>query len=145
MPHVLTRRRTVVLLVVAAAIVSALVWWFTGRTSSQAGPSDLETRTVQAGQVEVTMTPLILDRSGALFRLKLDTHTVPLDLDLAAASQLVVNGAPGEAGTWTGQGSGGHHREGTVRFTTPIPTGGATVQLRISGLPHDATGTWTAP
>jgi len=41
-------------------------------------------------------------------------------------------------------GPGGHHREGTLRFTTPVPAG-ANVELRLTGLPADVIGAWTAP
>jgi hypothetical protein len=55
------------------------------------------------------MTALVLDTSGAQFRLTLDTHTASLDLDLARSAQLRVAGRLTEAGTWdeTGPGADG--------------------------------------
>ena len=140
-----TRRRTTVLVALTALLVIGLIgWWTFQRRTDTATPPGLEAQTVQAGAVEVRMTPLSIDRSGAVFDLVLDTHTVSLDLDLAGAAQLRINSDLAGTPVWEGPGPGGHHREGILRFTTPIPPGAA-VELRITGLPQDATATWTAP
>ncbi|MDX8034846.1 hypothetical protein SK803_31910 [Lentzea sp. BCCO 10_0856] len=142
MVHITTSWRGVaVIVVVALVVVGAIAWWLSRPEPSSA---DLGTRTVQAGDVEVTMTALALDGSGAVFKIVLDTHTVELDLDLAASAELTVNGAVADGAVWEGQGPGGHHREGTLRFATPVPAG-TTVDLRVIGLPQDVTGTWSAP
>jgi hypothetical protein len=130
-----------VIVAVALVVVGAIAWWLSRPEPSAA---DLGTRTVQAGDVEVTMSALALDRSGAAFRLEFDTHTVELALDPAASARLTVNGSQVDGASWDGQGPGGHHREGTLRFTTPVPAGAA-VELRVTGLPQDAIGTWSAP
>ncbi|MFD8495799.1 hypothetical protein [Amycolatopsis sp. NPDC059657] len=136
------RRRTIILLTLAVLLVAAAAtWWAVTRTSTTPG---LEPRTVQAGAVEVRMTPLTLDTTGAAFRVEFTTHSGALDLDPATASQLRVNDQTIQGGTWSGPGPGGHHRDGTLRFTTTVPSG-AGVELRITGLPQDAIGTWTAP
>ncbi len=138
-----TLRRVVVLTAVGVLVAATVAWWALAR-GGDAGDSDaLGTRRVQAGAVEVSMTALALDRSGAQFRLALDTHRVPLEVDLASTSQLRIDGRPAGGATWTGPGPGGHHREGTLRFATSVPAG-ATVELRVTGLPQDAVGTWTA-
>ena len=142
MLHITTSWRGVaVIVVVALGVVGAIAWWL---SRPEPGSADLGTRTVQAGGVEVTMSALALDRSGAAFRLVFDTHTVELALDPAASARLTVNDSQVDGASWDGQGPGGHHREGTVRFTTAIPAGAA-VELRITGLPQDAIGTWSAP
>ncbi|GAA2560509.1 hypothetical protein [Pseudonocardia hydrocarbonoxydans] len=139
-----TRRRTMLLVALTGLLAIGLIgWWTLPSRANTAAPPGMEAQTVQAGAVEVRMTPLTVDRSGAEFGLVLDTHTVPLDLDLPGAAQLRVNGDLAGAPAWDGPGPGGHHREGTLRFTTPIPPG-ATVELRITGLPQDAAATWTA-
>jgi len=143
---VLTTFRRRILAVIAAVVLLAIaglagVLW---RSDDTAASSGLPTRTVQAGAVEVTLTPLTLDVSGAVFQIKLDTHTVPLDLDVAASARLRVNGITANGASWDGQGPGGHHREGTLRFTTPVPAAAA-VELRITGLPADAIASWSAP
>lgn len=79
-----------------------------------------------------------------MFRVQLDTHSVPLDLDLASSAHLRVDATDGGRASWDGSAPGGHHREGTLAFTTPV-TSGANVVLTITGLPADAVGSWTAP
>jgi hypothetical protein len=136
-------RRTLVVAAVTALVALAAVAWWLSRPDDTA-TSGLPERTVQAGEVEVTMTPLTLDTSGAVFQVTLDTHSVPLDQDVASAARLRVNDTTAAVANWDGPGPGGHHREGTLRFTTPIPAG-ATVELRITSLPTDAIASWTAP
>jgi len=139
-PTLVVLAATVVLAVVATLATLALL-----RTrGGDPEPAGLGSRTVKAGAVEVRMTALSLDASGARFRLVLDTHSVDLGLDLASAARLRVNGSLTAAGTWEGTKPGGQHREGTLRFTSAVPAGAA-VELRITGLPTDATATWTAP
>lgn len=143
-----TSRRTLavvaVIVVVALAVVAlaAVAWWPPRPDDTTA--SGFTERTAQAGAVEVTMTPITLDASGAVFQLTLDTHTVPLDLDMATAAQLRVNDRVTDGAGWDGQGPGGHHREGTLRFSAPVPAG-ASVELRITGLPTDAIASWATP
>lgn len=136
------RRRTLLVLVAVAVILGAGALWLLSRSTDDV--SSPNTRTVRAGEVEVTMTAQTLDSSGATFRLALDTHAGSLDLDVASATSLRINGNPAGTPTWTGTEPGGHHREGTLRFTTPVPPG-ALVELRITGLPDDVFGTWTTP
>jgi predicted small integral membrane protein len=141
MVHITTSWRGAAVVVAIALVVLGVVAWSLTRSGST--PADLGTRTAQAGEVEVTMTALTLDRSGAVFKIMFDTHTVELGLDPATAV-MTVNGTQAAGAAWDGSGPGGHHREGTLRFTTPVPLGAA-VELRITGLPQDAIGTWTAP
>jgi len=73
MPGALTRGttlpRVVVLTAVGVLVAAAVAWWAFAR-GGDAGDSDaLGTRRMQAGAVEVSMTALALDRSGAQFRL----------------------------------------------------------------------------
>lgn len=142
---ILTNSRRRILTVVAAiSLVALAVIAYMLLRPDTTTASSLPERKVQAGAVEVTLTPLTLDSSGAAFRVELETHSVPLDLDMAAAARMRVNDTIVSGASWDGSGPGGHHREGTLRFTTPVPTG-ATVELRITGRPVDALGTWTAP
>jgi hypothetical protein len=136
----ISRRRT--LAVVAVVALVGLAWWLS--RADDTATSVLPARTVQAGDVEVILTPVTLDASGAVFRVELDTHTTPLDLDMAASARLRVNDTTtSDTASWDGQRPGGHHREGTLRFTTPVPAA-ATVELRITGLPADVTVSWSA-
>lgn len=137
----ITLRSSALLASIALAALGVMAWSW---SQPQDTTSDLPTRTAQAGAVELTLTPLTLDASGAVFQVTMDTHTMALDMDMASSSRLRVNGVAADTATWDGQGPGGHHREGTLRFATPVPAH-ATVELRITGLPGDATGSWTAP
>lgn len=138
------RRRTIVLLSVGVALLAASALALLRPGGGAAEATGLSTQSATVGAVDVTMTALVLDTSGAQFRLALNTHSGSLDIDVARAAQLWVAGRPIEAGTWEGAGPGGHHREGTLRFATPVPAG-ARVELRLTGLPGEALGTWTAP
>lgn len=143
----MTRRGRWWTLTIAAVVLlttGALVAWVRGNTSSTADAPLLEAQVVSVGGIEVTMTPVQLDEAGARFRLSLDTHSGSLDIDLPDAAELRIAGATADVGAWDGGGPGGHHREGTLRFVTPV-TSGASVELRVSGLPGVAVGTWTAP
>ncbi len=140
----LTNSRRWILTVIAAIALVALAGGVYVMSRPDTTAPNLPERTVQAGAVEVTLTPLTLDTSGAVFRVELETHSVPLDLDMAASARMRVNDTIVDGASWDGSGPGGHHREGTLRFTTPVPTG-ADVELRITGLPVDALATWTAP
>jgi hypothetical protein len=62
----------------------------------------------------------------------------------ASSARLRVNDTTVDGASWDGPGPGGHHRDGTLRFTTPVPAGAA-VELRITGLPADAIASWSAP
>src|SRR5215207_654427 len=106
-----SRRTLAVVAVIALVALAAVAWWLSRPDDTTA--SGFTERTVQAGAVDVTMTPITMDASGAVFRLTLDTHTVPLDLDMSAAAQLRVNDRVTDGAGWDGQGPGGHHREGT--------------------------------
>jgi hypothetical protein len=144
MKPIATSRQTLAVAVALATVALAAIAWWVMRPGNTDDTAVLAARTVQAGAVEVTMTPLALDASGAAFQVKLDTHSVELDLDMASSAHLRIDGSTVDGASWDGQGPGGHHREGTLRFATPVPTG-ANVELRIAGLPTDATGSWTAP
>lgn len=103
--------------------------------------SALPTRDVESGAVDVTLTPIRLDATGATFAIVLDTHTVDLGLDLAAATTLEVGGTPWQVEAWDGGNPGGHHREGELTFSATGPTDGTAV-FTITGLPEVVEATW---
>ena len=77
------------------------------------------------GEVTVTVTPTHLDASCGEFIVAFDTHTVLLDLDVAARSHLDVDGVAWVLVQWSGDGPGSHHRAGILRFGAAGPTGGS--------------------
>lgn len=145
MPSALTRHPGRIALALALIVLLAGGIWLVRAQRIEVGTiDDQETRTVEAGDVTAKVTPLSLDASGARFDVVLDTHTGGLDVDVARAGQLRINGTPVARGSWSGTEPGGHHREGVLSYATPIPSG-ANVELRISELPQDVVVTWTAP
>lgn len=104
------------------------------------GTGRLETRTVSAGEVDVKIEPRRLDRSGAAFKITLDTHAVELSADLTLA-RLEVGGTNWPVIGWSGDGPGGHHREGELRFDAAGPVGG-TATLTVPQLPAPVEASW---
>jgi hypothetical protein len=72
------------------------------------------------------------------------SHTVDLDLDVAANAALTVDDTDWVDTTWDGAGPGGHHRQGTIRFTAGGRLSGDAV-LTIGGLDEPVTVRWTRP
>ena len=134
----LTRRLALPGIVAATVVLLAACG-----SDDPATPTDavLPARTVEAGEVTVKIEPTGITSSGAAFKVVLDTHSVELDLDVAAGATLVVDGTEWPAATWDGPGAGGHHREGTLTFDAAgEPTG--TAELTISGLDEPVEATW---
>lgn len=102
----------------------------------------LAEKTVEAGEVTVKITPKGVDGEGATFAVVLDTHSVELDVDVAAEADLVVGGTAWTDPEWDGAGPSGHHREGTLRFAAAGEATGP-VELTIGGLPEPVRVTWT--
>ena len=130
--------------VVATSVTLAilLVGCGTGTSPDNATATDSwPGRTVEAGAVTVKLQPRQLDADGAVFEIVLDTHEVELDQDLARQSSLVVGDIPWPVTEWSGDGPGGHHREGELRFAADGPVAG-TVTLKIDGFPEPVTVTW---
>jgi hypothetical protein len=94
--------------------------------------------------VTVTITPTRIDAEGAELIVAFDTHTVDLDLDVAAHTAPTVDGTDWVDAAWDGAGPGGHHRQGTIRFTAGGPASGDAV-LTIGGLDEPVTASWTLP
>jgi hypothetical protein len=143
------RPRRWLLVVVAAAAAFVAVrgfmawsdWSDTDKTSPTLATPSLAARTVDAGAVTVKIRPRQLDDEAATFAVTFDTHSVGLDLDVAHHARLVVGLATWTPATWTGDGPGGHHREGELRFSPDGPAEG-TATLTIDGLPKPVAVSW---
>lgn len=97
---------------------------------------------VMAGSVGITIEPIRIDASGALFRVTMDTHSGDLSVDPAASSALTVDGVEWSSPTWTGDPPGGHHRQGELAFEAGGPaTGEAT--LSIGGFSAPVEASWS--
>ena len=94
------------------------------------------TQTSEGGQVTVVVD-WAGPAAGAVFDVKLDTHSVDLDaLDLADAILRNDRGDTLSARPWAAR-KGGHHREGALTFagdTAAFFTGASWVELVLSGV-----------
>lgn len=128
--------------VVATAVVIVGVWLFVVRGSDSGdGSGAMTSRSLSAGSVEVTITPVKIDGSGAVFEVSLDTHMGELPVDVARQAQLEVGGTPWTGATWDGDSDDGHHRSGRLTFAAAGPAQG-TAELTIEGLPAPVTASW---
>ena len=124
------------------AVVGAAILLLAGCSSGSAKPvAGLETRNAQIGELEITVTPTQLDDQGAAFTLVFDTHTGAPTIDVAANAALAVDGTAWTSPVWSGDGPGGHHRSGALRFTPAGPARGE-VRLSISGLAQPLALSW---
>lgn len=139
-------------LAMAAIVVFALVWIAADRQKNptradtqsaqmtSTAPSDLppayETKENTEGNVTVTVTPQLLQSDQrASFEVVFDTHSVNLDFDVAAIAELRDSrgntyGQP----VWKGDLPGGHHREGTLSFPTPLSGAIQTIILTLTNI-----------
>ena len=140
----MARRLTSGLLVTIAVAVAGVVLVACGGSSGSNPSSGLAVRKITAGEVAVTVTPTRIDSTGAEFTVAFDTHTGALNVDVAARSAFVVADSPWTDPTWSGDGLGGHHRTGTLRFTAAGPARGV-ARLTISGLDSPVEASWNLP
>lgn len=70
--------------------------------------------------------------------------SVELGLDVARRATFTVGGQPWTDPVWDGAGPGGHHREGTLVFTSTGPPTGDAV-LTVEGLDEPLTARWALP
>lgn len=104
-------------------------------TPSSAAPA-LIARSSDAGGVRVVVTPKVLGPSAKLweFEVVMDTHTKPLNENLAQVAALVDDaGRRHVPVAWQGDPPGGHHRKGILRFAAPaeMPTA---IELQINSI-----------
>jgi len=81
--------------------------------------------------VTVKVTPRSFSGAQWEFEVVLDTHSQELDDDLLKAAVLITDGgAPTSPIGWDGDGPGGHHRKGLLRFR-PTTASPASVEMRL--------------
>lgn len=96
----------------------------------------LASRTSDGGGVRVVVTPKAIEPGAAVweFEVVMDTHTKPLNEDLARAAVLVDDGGRQHAPVaWQGDPPGGHHRKGILRFALPVEKS-KFIELHITGV-----------
>jgi len=104
--------------------------------------SSLPPQVVSAGGVDVTIEPIRLDDTGAVFLVTLDTHSVDLGVDLARVATLAVDGIEWLEPSWSGDPPGGHHRQGELSFE-PAGSASGTATLTIAGFPEPLEAAWS--
>jgi hypothetical protein len=93
-------------------------------------------QTSNQGGVKITVQPRGFPPEAKTwdFAISLETHTQPLDDDLAKTATLLADGKPARPLGWEGTPPGGHHRKGVLRFEaiTPLPQA-VELQIRRTG------------
>ena len=102
---------------------------------------ELSARSVEAGGVEITFQPDSVSDTGAVFTISFDTHSVELSMNPATIARLEVGGIEWPADSWEGDPAGGHHRKGTLSFSSAGPVEGE-ITIELHGFPAPATATW---
>lgn len=110
----------------------------------QTSSSGLEAQTREGGGVSVTATPQSLGEGEPWsFKVVFDTHTVELSQDPAQISVLIADGKEYAPLAWEGDPSGGHHREGALKFpaVSPRPKNAELTIKEVGGA--DRSFSWT--
>lgn len=92
----------------------------------------MSTKSMTVGKVDTRVEPRQMDQQGAMFRVTMDTHEGALDMDMERGPRLMVDGREWPMRGWTGDGPGGHHREGELHFGPGGPVRGM-AQLTMPG------------
>lgn len=95
--------------------------------------ANLLAQTSSQSGVTVKVTPRSLAGEAWEFEVVFDTHSGDLKDDLLKAAALIADGsAPSSPTGWHGDGPGGHHRQGVLRFKAPAAAAPAKVELRLN-------------
>lgn len=93
------------------------------------------TQTNNQGNVDVSVTPVVLAAGKpAKFDVEINNHVINLDFDMIKISSLSDDsGRSMGTPTWDGSPPGGHHRGGTLTFST-VPETPKSVTLTIKNV-----------
>jgi len=122
----------------AVLIGAALLVVLAGTASAS---RSLPPRTDEVNGITVEVSQTRVNRRGAVMTITMDTHEGALDVDLRKRSTLTVDGTRWPVASYRGDGPGGHHREGTLRFRSAGPATGL-MRLTIAGLGGTAEVAW---
>lgn len=104
-----------------------------GFTAGALAAGNLAPQSSSQSGVTVKVTPRSLAGAEWEFEVVFDTHSGDLKDDLLKAAVLIADGsAPSSPTGWQGDGPGGHHRQGVLRFKAPAAAAPATVELRLN-------------
>ena len=145
-----SRRKVQLALLAAVALSAAIAVGVAGdkvtppSQNAPTGGADLARREATAGSVQLVVTPVRVEATGAEFTVVLDNHEIELTMDLARGAALTVGATTWTPARWSGDGPSGHHREGTLRFSAAGPATGSVV-LTLAGFPAPVRLEWTLP
>jgi len=124
---------------IACALVAAIGSFplcTAGFGEAQAAEMAAAAQTSNQGGVKITVEPRGFPPEAKTwdFVITLETHTQPLDDDLAKTATLLADGKTSRPRGWEGAPPGGHHRKGVLRFeaVTPLPQA-VELQIRRTG------------
>lgn len=119
-----------------AAAIGSFPFYAPGFGEAQAAQMAAAVQTSNQGGVRITVEPrgFLPEAKTWDFVITLETHTQPLDDDLAKTATLLADGKPSRPRGWEGAPPGGHHRKGVLRFeaVTPLPQA-IELQIRRTG------------
>lgn len=85
-------------------------------------------------KVTATLQAIAADAKTWTFEVTLETHTQPLNDDLARSATLIADGKQYLPLAWEGALPGGHHRKGVLRFKAIVPQPRSMeLQIRLAG------------
>jgi hypothetical protein len=101
--------------VLPTILVIAVFWMWVG-SRANAVAFDFQTSDENSVRVDVRPVALVAGKP-AVFEIRLNTHSVPLNYDMVEVSTLQDNqGKIYKAVEWKGSPLGGHHRRGILEF-----------------------------
>lgn len=94
-------------------------------------------------KVMVTLQNIPNDAKTWAFAVALETHTQPMNDDLAKSALLIAGGKQYLPLGWEGSPPGGHHRKGLLRFGAIVPLPASVeLQIRLIGDPSPRNFRW---
>jgi hypothetical protein len=129
---------TKLLLILIVVITAVVLLGVLSPPEKIATPPVYEAKTVEGGDVAVTVTPLRLTQGfPASFDVAFETHSVDLAFDVENVATLTDGTNALYKPSWEGSPPGGHHRAGTLRFTPDLtrPTSITLTFTNIAGVP----------
>lgn len=141
---------TTLLLVLIMMVTAVLLWGIlrppqtpSATTTNNTPPPLYATKENEGGNVTVSVTPIRLTPGfPASFDVIFETHSVDLSFDVNSIATLTDLRGVAYVPHWEGSPPGGHHRQGTLRFTPDLPRPG-TITLTLSDIAGVAKRTFT--
>ena len=117
------------------AFVTLIIFMHSGLiTTCDAAEIAPQISNVRGIKVTTALQAIPADAKTWTFEVTLETHTQPLNDDLARSAILIVDGKQYLPLVWDGAPPGGHHRKGLLRFRAVVPQPRSMeLQIRLAG------------